>query len=281
MLIAIGSLKASPGATTTAQALAAMWPAAGAGQPLLLEADPAGGDIAARFSLAPAPGLVSLSAAARHEHGADLLYEHALQLPGGLPVLAAPPAEEAARGAVTLLARDGLPLLRAAAAQPDLALVADVGRLQADSPAWPVAEAADVLLLVVRPVLPELTRVISACEQLGARLAAAGTRLALVTVGRGPFPTEEIATATGIAVAAALPDDGAAAAMLTGRPDPRGTLSRLSGRGQVAALPLARAAADLAARLAADVHRDEEADESADAIETQNAAAPEPMGART
>lgn len=253
MLIAFGSLKASPGVTTTAQAVAAMWPASGFGQPVLLEADPAGGDVAARFGLSPAPGLVSLSAAARREHDVGLLAEHAVGLPGGLPVVAAPPAEEAARAAVRLLGRDGLPLLRAAATDPELVLVADVGRLQADSLAWPVIEAADVLLLVVRPVLSELSRVISAAEQLGERLGAAGTRMGLITVGDGPFPAEEITEATGIAVTARLPEDTAAAAMLAGRPDPRGAVSRMAGRGGIAKLPLARAAAALAAQLAAEL----------------------------
>jgi len=257
MLIAIGSLKASPGVTTTAQAVAAMWPAVGFGQPVLLEADPAGGDVAARFGLSPAPGLVSLSAAARREHDVDMLTEHSLALPGGLPVIAAPPAEEAARAAVRLLGRDGLPLLHAAAVHPELVLVADVGRLQADSLAWPVVEAADALLLVARPVLPELSRVISTAEQLGERLAAAGTRVGLVTIGDGPFGVEEITEATGIAVTAQLPDDAAAAAMLAGRPDPRGALSRLAGRGGIAGLPLARAAAALAAQLATELRPDD------------------------
>lgn len=256
MLIAIGSLKSSPGATTTAQALAAMWPAAGFGQPMLLEVDPAGGDIAARFSLSPAPGLLSLSAAARHEHGVGMLAEHAIELPGGLPAIAAPPAEEAARAAVRMLGLDGLPLLRAAAAERELALVADVGRLQSDSPAWPAVEAADVLLLVARPVLPELSRVISAAEQLAERLRASGTQVGLVTIGDGPFGAEEITEATGIEVAARLPEDAAAAAMLAGRPDPRGALSRLAGRG-IAGLPLARATAGLAAQLARELQRDD------------------------
>jgi hypothetical protein len=249
MLIAIGSLKGSPGVTTSAVALAAMWPA-GATTPMLLEADPAGGDLAARFQTAPAPGLLTLSAAARHEHDVALLARHALELPGGLPVIAAPPGEAGA--SVALLGRDGLGLLRAAAADPDLVLVADVGRITSESVAWPIALAADQLLVVVRPVLSELSRVITASEQLLERCAAAGTRLGLVTVGTGPFPTSEIEVATGIEVSAQLPDDQVAAAVLGGMPDPRGKVARLAAKGRggpIASLPLARAACALATAL--------------------------------
>lgn len=250
MLIAVGSLKSSPGATTAAAAMAAMWPGAGAGEPMLLEVDSAGGDLAARFGLAPTPGLMSLSATARREHEASSFAEHVQKLPGGLKIVLAPPAEEHASAAVALLGRDGRILLEAVAKADDVAVIADVGRLSPAGPGWPVVAAADVLLVVVRPVLPELTRVITAAEQLIARCAASGTRLGLVTVGAGPFPVVEIEESTGIAVLAELPDDAAAASMLAGRPDPRGRLSRIAGRGGIAGLPLAKAAARLATELA-------------------------------
>jgi hypothetical protein len=153
---------------------------------------------------------------------------------------------------VALLGRDGLGLLRAVAADPEMALVADVGRITSESVAWPIALAADRLLVVVRPVLPELSRVITASEQLLERCAGAGTRLGLVTVGTGPFPTGEIEAATGIEVCAQLPTDHVAAAVLGGVPDPRGKVARLAAKGRggpIASLPLARAASALAVEL--------------------------------
>ena len=155
-------------------------------------------------------------------------------------------------------------------------MIADLGNLalDVDGFGWPVVDAAEVLLLVVRPVLEELTRVISAAEQLLARCEAAGTRLALVTVGPGAFPTAAIEESTGIAVVAELPADAAAAAMLGGRPDPRGALSRLAGRGGIAGLPLAKAAAGLATTPAAEhVRAVEPAGEAGDGVER------EPIGA--
>jgi MinD-like ATPase involved in chromosome partitioning or flagellar assembly len=62
MLLAVCSLKGSPGVTTLATALGARWPAGET--PILVEADPAGGDLMARFRLNDAPGLVTLAVAA-------------------------------------------------------------------------------------------------------------------------------------------------------------------------------------------------------------------------
>lgn len=252
MLIALGSLKASPGVTTTAAAIAAMWPAAGCGEPVLLEADARGGDLAARFSLSQEPGLASLSVAARRSGELSVLAEHVQQLPGGLKAVLAPPPAENATAAMRMLTDKGQDCPRTVTGQQDLTVIADLGDLAADGYGWAVAKAAQVLLLVVRPVLEELTRVISAAEGLQARCQAAGTRLALVLVGIGPFPLAEVEETTGLAVVAELPHDAAAAAMLAGRPDPRGALSRLAGRSGIAGLPLAKAAGELAADLAAE-----------------------------
>ena len=62
-LIAVCSLKGSPGVTTFSVALAARWPVTD--RCVLVECDPSGGDMATRFALASSPGLVSLAAATR------------------------------------------------------------------------------------------------------------------------------------------------------------------------------------------------------------------------
>ena len=59
--LALASVKGSPGVTTTALALASWWP-----RPVVIvEADPAGGDLAARLGLPEEPGLVGLAASLR------------------------------------------------------------------------------------------------------------------------------------------------------------------------------------------------------------------------
>ena len=152
MLIAICSLKGSPGVTTWSLALAASWP-----QParvLLAECDPSGGSIAARFGLAPTPGLASLTAAARRDRNPHLAWSHAQQLPGGLPVVCAPPGAGFARAALGTLVesrRDTVSVLRAAAAAPGGVVVADCGRLDPDSAALTIAREADRVLLLCPP----------------------------------------------------------------------------------------------------------------------------------
>lgn len=95
--VAFVSAKGSPGVTTTALLLAAVWP----GGALLLEADPAGGDLRAQFSdpisqpLRADRGVVSLLTAqplarAASVDGANELLEHSQKLPGGLPVVLGP-----------------------------------------------------------------------------------------------------------------------------------------------------------------------------------------------
>ena len=62
-VVALASLKSSPGTTTAALALCQVWPSVR--RALLIEADPGGGVIAARMGDSPDPGLITLAAAAR------------------------------------------------------------------------------------------------------------------------------------------------------------------------------------------------------------------------
>ncbi len=131
MLLALGSVKGSPGVSTLALALAACWPPPMTR--LLVECDPAGGDLAVRFQLPLSPGLISLAAQARGPANVKLLAEHAQRLPGGLRVLGAPPGTEQARAAVRTLANAG-----GIDATDGAVVVVDCGRLDPDSPALPL-----------------------------------------------------------------------------------------------------------------------------------------------
>ena len=96
MLVAVTSTKGSPGATTFALALAARWPS----EAVLVEADPAGGDLGARCGVADDPGLASLVLAARRE--VPHLAHHAQQVGVGIDVVVAPAS--ATRAAATIAA---------------------------------------------------------------------------------------------------------------------------------------------------------------------------------
>lgn len=237
MLIALASLKASPGVTTAALAVAAMWP--GPEKVAVLEADAAGGDLAARFGLAPSPGLVSLSAAARREHGVQVAFEHAQQLPGGLHVIAAPAAAEQAAGALELLTGDGLALWENLAADPQVVVVVDCGRLDPGSPAHRLVAAADVALLVARPTLEECDRLAKSLDALAIRAEATGTELGLVLSGAG-FDRGQVQASMQMRVWAQLPHDRRGAAWLAGA---------AGKRRHLAALALPKATRDLAGHL--------------------------------
>lgn len=214
MLLAVCSLKGSPGVTTTTLGLAARWPAPQV--PVVVECDPAGGDLLARFRLDQRVGLVSLVAAMRRGSAPDeALRQHSQQLPGGLRVVAGPVGAEQARGAVVEIAQpDGSPL-RAAGNHPGLVILADCGRVDPDSPALPMIRSADAMLLLAHARDDALA-------QLACRLPVIRSwsiRPWLVLVGEG-YSTAEVSVALGVPIKGRLPHDPKGAAFLSGQPRP-------------------------------------------------------------
>ena len=224
-LIALASVKSSPGVTTTALALASMWKTAP--RRLLLEADPGGGDLGLWLGLPADSGLAGLAAAARHGHEPGLPWRHARELAGGTRLVTAPAGAEQAAACVAALCAAGLPQELAAGEDPALA---DCGRLYPGSPALAVAAAAQVTLLVVRPRVSELAHLeprIRGLEQAGLRLA-----LILAPDGRRPpgepaYPAEEISGVLGVRVQATLPSDPRAVEQLCRRAGDPGPARRL------------------------------------------------------
>ncbi|MBY8855386.1 winged helix-turn-helix domain-containing protein [Nocardia sp. CA2R105] len=95
LLIAVAGLTPRTGVTTTALALARTWP--GPEPAVLLEADPAGGQLADLIDGDPYQGLASVSWAAHFGAGPVRLAEHLQTLPGGVGFLAAPPGPDPLR----------------------------------------------------------------------------------------------------------------------------------------------------------------------------------------
>ena len=200
-LIALASVKSSPGVTTTALALASMWKTAQ--RRLLLEADPGGGDLGLWLGLPADSGLAGLAAAARHGHEAGLAWRHARELAGGTHLVAAPAGAEQAAACVAALAAAKLPA--GTGRRRDEPVLADCGRLYPGSPALAVAAAAALTVLVVRPRVSELAHL----EPRVRGLEQAGLRLAVVLAAddrRAPaepsYPAEEIAGVLGVPVQA-------------------------------------------------------------------------------
>lgn len=229
MLIVCASLSGAPGVTTLSAGIAAGWPG-GAG--LLLEADPSGGVLAARFGLAQQPGLTSLAAQMRHGALADTA-AHVQQMPlGDISVVVAPGAADTASGAVNVLGQHA-GMLR------DLApvVVADVGRLYLGSPASALVAAADAVVLVVNPVIEHLDH--ADARLPGLRDVTRWQRLGVVLAGKSPYSDTELTDRLGVPVWTQVPRDKWGAAALSGR---------MTGRGW-ARTRLARTARDLAAQL--------------------------------
>ena len=131
--------------TTAALGLAAYWPLDLT--PLLAEADPSGGDLQVLFGLPESPGTVSLAAAAGRSAGPDLLWRHAQWLTPRLAVVPGPAgADQAAATGARLAAGSWAPVTAAAAS--GAMIVADCGRASPGTPAAPLIQAADVLLIV-------------------------------------------------------------------------------------------------------------------------------------
>lgn len=223
-LVAVCSLKGSPGVTTTCVAMGARWPAGE--RPVVVECDPAGGDLLARFRLELSPGLVSLAVAARRSAHPGLVWQHTQWLPGGLPVVAGPPGAAQARAALGEINEAQTLMLRRSADTPDTTVIADCGRFDPDSPAIAVVRAADVLLLLARARDDALSHVAVRLEEA----AHWSRRPCFVLVGDG-CSTEEVSRALGIEVLARIPEDLKGAAVCAGLPGRRATPTR-SALGQ-------------------------------------------------
>src|SRR5664279_6421681 len=146
MIISACSDKGAPGVTTTATALGIVWP----GERLLLEADPSGGDLALRMRtaqgqlLARQPSVRALAVDARSGAVVESLTSYAHQTSLGVPVI---PATDMRTEDFALIARQWPAVAGAADRWPGV-VIADLGRLQEDSSAGPLAASSTVVLLL-------------------------------------------------------------------------------------------------------------------------------------
>jgi hypothetical protein len=173
-LIVIAADKGAPGVTTTALALAAVWP-----RPVLLaECDPSGGDLVYRFpaahgsSLDPRRGLLTLAVAARRGLQPGQLWEHTQKMAGGLDVLTGVINAEQGAGLGTLWG----PLGGLFAAMSGGDVIADCGRLGADGPQYDMLAQAAVVLLVTRPNPGDVIRLRDRAAAVAGAASARGRR---------------------------------------------------------------------------------------------------------
>lgn len=224
-VICFASVRGAPGTTTTALAVASWLE-----DSVLVEADPDGGVLALRYGLGREPGLTTL--AASQVLDAQGLRAHAQALPGGTPAVVAPESSTQVthvwRAAGTRLG----PLL---ASSDSGHVIVDVGRVGASSPALPFVGAADIVVLVCRPVADE---VIPAAERALA-LGREKPRVGIVLVGDRPYGPPDIEAQLGVTVFGVVADDPKGALALAG-----GRAGRSLGRS-----PLMRTSRALATAL--------------------------------
>ncbi|GAA2779247.1 hypothetical protein [Crossiella cryophila] len=228
-VIAIVSGKSAPGATTTVAALAHAWPA-----PLVLaDCDPHGGDLTTGWlspwwllgQLRPELGVLSFATATRHTTTitADLLTSHLQTVPPAplarLLAGLADPAQATALG-------DGgwqrlAEAFTAASTSPYGAVdvLADCGRITGATVPWPVLEAADLILLAVRPVPRHLHSAQPALLALRERIPA--DRLGLAVCGTTQLGVREVQRLLGVPARLSMPEDATTASVFSDGADRR------------------------------------------------------------
>ena len=162
MLVTVCSAKGSPGVTSLALTMAAVWPDQA---PTLLEADPTGGDLAFRCrhasgrEVATSPNLVALATAVRGSSldglvDPGLVTEHSQPLACGVQLVPGVPAPAQARGLGSLWGQ-----IAQAATGSSTDVIADLGRLDRTGPTTQFAAAADMVVVVIAPTLESVMHV--------------------------------------------------------------------------------------------------------------------------
>lgn len=229
-LLAVTYVKGRPGVTTTALGLAAT--ASRLVRPVLLECDPAGGDLMHRHALDAVPSMVDLAAAARaaahpaHPLASSEAFRAATQLvklrETAIPVVVAPAGGAQTRAALPELTGIG----RAVLAPADRMVLADCGRLGPQSPVWPLLGLAEAVIVVAQARADELAHL---REHLGELVDAGAGRVVVLLAAGGIYPAAEVAQVLQryvteqlardphtVVVLGPLPHDRRAAAVLDG-----------------------------------------------------------------
>lgn len=224
------SAKGSPGVTTSALALAAVWPR----RVVLAECDPAGGDILAGFfraSAPPAGGLLELALAARRGLSPHDVVRRCLRLSDHddrVLLLSGLTDPAHATAVAPVWPRIAAALRELGDAEPAYDVLADAGRLTYPQ-AGDLIAGADRVLLVLRPTLGQIHHARHHLKALRRHRpdvpddAAGFARVdgtdgecgvGLLLVGDRPYGSGEVQAALGAPVVAVLAHDPRAAAAL-------------------------------------------------------------------
>lgn len=178
-LIAVASAKGSPGVTTASLLLGALWPRPS----VVAECDPSGGDVALRLPapdgspLDPQTGLLSLIAAGRRSMHHGLVAANSQQVVGGQDVLVGISGPDQATGISQWPALAGL-----LAGLPGADVVADLGRVGAQTPQNALLERAAVIVLVVDTLPSNVVHLRDRARRINEEAGVLGPRLHVLVV---------------------------------------------------------------------------------------------------
>jgi hypothetical protein len=222
-IVAIGSFRGSPGATTLALALARTWTGP---RPLVVEADPDGGVLAARLGLGHRPCVTDLAVRARGVVEPGEVWDHAQALRGGGAILVGHPSADQCQAT---LRTGATRLAELFAGLTGHDVIVDVGRLRPGAPTEPLIDVAELVVVVLRPRLEDV-------DGAASRLAAmrASGKVGLVLAGDRPYRAAEVAAALGVTVFGVVPHDD------------RGVRALVGDGGGASRLPLLRSVTALA-----------------------------------
>lgn len=185
MIVAVGSIRGAPGATSWALLLAAAWPREFTERRVVLEADPAGGVVGARYGLGVEPGAVRMVTGIRRNGTTSVQLEGVgREVDADLFVVPGPESGEQARSVWT----EGAPAVAARLASDPGVWLVDVGRSDDSNPSAAFVDHSSLMVVVVGPRHEDLV-------QLPARVASLRNRCASVAVivsGRCAFGAAEI-----------------------------------------------------------------------------------------
>ncbi|MFE6510278.1 hypothetical protein ACFVBP_21610 [Nocardioides sp. NPDC057764] len=204
-VVALTSIKGSPGVTSAALVLAAVWP-----RPVvLLEADLAGGDLAFRAQAASGgpvhstKGLLTLASRVRGGGSVDprVLMEQSQMLACGVSLIRGVTSAAQARGLSWLW-----PNIAAACVNADVDVIVDLGRVDRASDVMELVKKADYLLPVASTSLESVMHLTEGLQDLMGTLSHAGVRnVAPLLVGDQAHAARDASDLDGLLGRAGLP----------------------------------------------------------------------------
>ncbi|MGH9153139.1 MAG: hypothetical protein ACRD03_12235 [Acidimicrobiales bacterium] len=163
---------------------------------LVVEADPYGGDIAARARVPLEPGLLTMAAAGRHP--TSPLPIHAQPLPSGAQAIVAPTDPHQASTALAAIASRLVPALRS-----NGTAFVDCGRWSPVTAVTELLASCDMVVMVAEPTVAGIEHVLARRDAL----RSVARRLAVLLVGDRPYGPGETEAALDLPLVGPFPVD--------------------------------------------------------------------------